>query len=468
MGKVDERQQTLKTLQAAAAEKDWHRTVTLCDTWLSKQPDDPDFQLFRGLALVSIGDLRKGRDALKKLTALEAKPGSKEQLLVCNAELALGVMAYDDGNKPEAESHLSRVLEMADESSDSEVCSVAVEAACLLAAIHEERGDKNGTHAAYRAAIDKSRFTNHPSLLDRAAYAALMLGFSIDDDDIQRMQTLNSALELAMRSRSENGLEIAKVAAGAMIPLGFTAHRHRTGKELQVSLEEKAEESDRANWFTISFKLDEAQYFLEQIRANRRYQKLMFFYLSAFLSSARSVTFHIQELLAHLPNAAGAKKRYRELRSELLSDPISKFFIERRNVSEKKGYPPVSFSLLKRHRDIETGQDIWTEIAHQGPLHITARELDSVESSLLRGAEPIFPGQGVPVSLEPRWSWDDYPGKSKEVVSACEEYLEIRVVDFTGHDLGALEQRLSQETGFEIDDHLLEFTGLCQACQEVT
>ncbi len=41
-----------------------------------------------------------------------------------------------------------------------------------------------------------------------------------------------------------------------------------------------------------------------------------------------------------------------------------------------------------------------------------------------------------------------------------------KVLNFTGYDLNELEQRLSQETGFEIEDHLLEFTGLCQACQE--
>ncbi len=41
-----------------------------------------------------------------------------------------------------------------------------------------------------------------------------------------------------------------------------------------------------------------------------------------------------------------------------------------------------------------------------------------------------------------------------------------RVVDFTGYNLSDLEQRLSLETGFEVKDHLLEFTGLCQACQK--
>ena len=42
------------------------------------------------------------------------------------------------------------------------------------------------------------------------------------------------------------------------------------------------------------------------------------------------------------------------------------------------------------------------------------------------------------------------------------------VVDFTGYDLSQLERRLSLETGFEVKDHLLEFTGLCQACQRET
>ena len=41
-----------------------------------------------------------------------------------------------------------------------------------------------------------------------------------------------------------------------------------------------------------------------------------------------------------------------------------------------------------------------------------------------------------------------------------------KVVDFTGYDLGELGQRLSLETGFEIEDHLLEFIGLCQACRK--
>ena len=39
-----------------------------------------------------------------------------------------------------------------------------------------------------------------------------------------------------------------------------------------------------------------------------------------------------------------------------------------------------------------------------------------------------------------------------------------RVVDFSGHNLGQLRQRLSRETGFEIRGQLLEFVGLCAEC----
>ena len=40
------------------------------------------------------------------------------------------------------------------------------------------------------------------------------------------------------------------------------------------------------------------------------------------------------------------------------------------------------------------------------------------------------------------------------------------VVDFTDCDLSGLGKRLSRETGFEIETHLLEFVGLCRNCQK--
>ena len=41
-----------------------------------------------------------------------------------------------------------------------------------------------------------------------------------------------------------------------------------------------------------------------------------------------------------------------------------------------------------------------------------------------------------------------------------------KVVDFLGCELEDAQQKLSRRTGFRIDGHLLEFVGLCQACQE--
>jgi Fur family ferric uptake transcriptional regulator len=40
------------------------------------------------------------------------------------------------------------------------------------------------------------------------------------------------------------------------------------------------------------------------------------------------------------------------------------------------------------------------------------------------------------------------------------------VVDFADCDLDRLEERLSRKTGFKVGAHLLEFLGLCPACQK--
>ena len=42
------------------------------------------------------------------------------------------------------------------------------------------------------------------------------------------------------------------------------------------------------------------------------------------------------------------------------------------------------------------------------------------------------------------------------------------VTDFANCDLSELEQRLSNETGFAIGNHLLEFLGQCKNCQKIT
>lgn len=40
-----------------------------------------------------------------------------------------------------------------------------------------------------------------------------------------------------------------------------------------------------------------------------------------------------------------------------------------------------------------------------------------------------------------------------------------RVVDFAGCDISPLVTRVEQETGFIIDNHMLEFSGICSSCR---
>jgi Fur family ferric uptake transcriptional regulator len=42
-----------------------------------------------------------------------------------------------------------------------------------------------------------------------------------------------------------------------------------------------------------------------------------------------------------------------------------------------------------------------------------------------------------------------------------------RVVDFTDCDLADTERTLSEGTGFKIEEHLLEFVGICPDCQQI-
>jgi Fur family ferric uptake transcriptional regulator len=48
------------------------------------------------------------------------------------------------------------------------------------------------------------------------------------------------------------------------------------------------------------------------------------------------------------------------------------------------------------------------------------------------------------------------------ICSACG-----KVVDFTDCDLAEIERKLSEGTGFKIEGHLLEFSGVCPDCQQL-
>ena len=261
--------------------------------------------------MILIGNEADGRPILEQLVEIGSGKSLEQQRVTCASALSLALLALPAGDSKTAKWYLEKSLVAAQDSTDPKTCATSVTAALTLASLHEVTNDKADMQHAYRMAIDKGQHTGVPQAIDQAAYAALLLGFSIEYDDVARIDAFRTSLDFAMKTRSEAAQEIAKLAAGGIIPLGFTAYRHPEGKARGQALESESRPSAHGDWFAINLKLDESRFFSEQIRAHQRYHKLMFFYISAFLSSARSVTFHMQKLLAHLPDSHHARQQLR-------------------------------------------------------------------------------------------------------------------------------------------------------------
>ena len=78
----------------------------------------------------------------------------------------------------------------------------------------------------------------------------------------------------------------------------------------------------------------------------------------------------------------------------------------------------------------------------------------------------ILTGMGLICELHAGGNCRSYTAAASEhhhhlICSSCG-----RVVDVDACNLSDLEQRLSRETGFEIEDRLLEFVGLCYSCRQ--
>lgn len=183
-------------------------------------------------------------------------------------------------------------------------------------------------------------------------------------------------------------------------------------------------------WIPLKLKIQEAHFFAEQLRAHTRYPQPFLFYLSAFLSSARSVTFHIQKQFS-----APGKEVYDRLRSDLLSDEVCNYFVDLRNRSEKEGYPPVSLALLASHENPESGKLVWYQNA-QG--HLFSGRDDDEDAGLefvqriLKTDWDLTSLSGPPVELRYVWKFPDFPGGETDVVTACEAFAE-RLWRFVAH-----------------------------------
>jgi hypothetical protein len=77
-------------------------------------------------------------------------------------------------------------------------------------------------------------------------------------------------------------------------------------------------------------KLEETEYFFEEMKRNIENVKIFTFNLSAFITAARSVTFFMQ---AESQNVMGFKEWYAEKQELMKADKDFKFFNEMRNAT---------------------------------------------------------------------------------------------------------------------------------------
>jgi hypothetical protein len=172
-------------------------------------------------------------------------------------------------------------------------------------------------------------------------------------------------------------------------------------------------------WFQLKLKADEATYFFEQLRAHTRQPRLFLYYLSAFLTSARSVTFHLQKQFTH--NDPG--KVYDTLRQEMLSDKVCDYFIDLRNEVEKRGYPSLVVKQIVERKGKDSDKSVWYEL---GAFILFGEQddesgLDFLER-LLRHEWELVSLSGPPTHIVYRWFFPDYPSGEKDVVVACENF----------------------------------------------
>jgi hypothetical protein len=88
----------------------------------------------------------------------------------------------------------------------------------------------------------------------------------------------------------------------------------------------------------VDFKIMEADFFLKKLSQEATTPITCRFYFSAFTAAARSVTFCLQSVLSDLE---GFKMWYEKRQIELSLNPVTKFFVEARNMAQKVGVVPI-------------------------------------------------------------------------------------------------------------------------------
>jgi hypothetical protein len=157
-------------------------------------------------------------------------------------------------------------------------------------------------------------------------------------------------------------------------------------------------------------KLDEAKYFLEQIKSNIENDRALKHNLSAFLSSARSITFVLQNEYSDNPNFG---TWYAKKQEEMRNDNLLSFFVNKRNyVVKENSITPIKQRIITIS-DVGTAYESVT-VMKKNP---DGTEVVSQSTEQIAGAH-IKPKD---TEVEVKWFFEDYP--DKDIITLCEDYL---------------------------------------------
>ena len=171
-------------------------------------------------------------------------------------------------------------------------------------------------------------------------------------------------------------------------------------------------------------KLEEALYFLLQMRQSYIDRKHFIYNLNAFLNSARNVTFILQEEFA---NTSMFKHWYPQKQKEMREDKLMSFFNDLRVVSvHKKGSPKHSLSVKTAYIFPKDGKKFkastvgYTESKYSNADKVEMKALGLVfpsESGRVKIVEPLY-------TLITDWEFVKAPEgyQGRDILALCIEY----------------------------------------------
>ena len=129
----------------------------------------------------------------------------------------------------------------------------------------------------------------------------------------------------------------------------------------------------------VEYKIAETDFFLTKLKGTIHTEEVFVgarYYLSAFLSASRSITFALQAAMKDIPDF---KEWYEQHQNKLRQNDLAKYFLEVRNLSQKVGYYPLTSGRIFRDENnqrqieyffdlLDFGEDVSSPIPQEDVL----------------------------------------------------------------------------------------------------